>query len=169
MQCAERARLGSLRELIEVRYAKTLALLSASAVGGIVADFLESRKAAHEAKIDLDLVDAQIVQHQNDHHTKTGVIVAGRRTYVARPVAPAFGRKRSGGLSTERAVTDGECESFSFDQTPRTSLPPVTGRCCDNLGAAHFPTVWPFSLGNATALLNQKNGENFEVKNDLAP
>jgi hypothetical protein len=71
MQCAECARLGSLRELIEVRYAKTLALLSASAIGGIVADFLESRKAAHEAKIVLDLVDAQIVQHQNDCHTKT--------------------------------------------------------------------------------------------------
>lgn len=67
MQCTECARLGAQRKLIEAQYAKTLAVLTTSAIGGIVADFLETRKAAHEAKTDLDLVDAEIRHHQNRH------------------------------------------------------------------------------------------------------
>jgi hypothetical protein len=67
MQCAECARLRAQRESIEARYARTLALLSPSVVGGIVADFLENRKAAEKAKADLDRVTADLRQHQDQH------------------------------------------------------------------------------------------------------
>jgi hypothetical protein len=67
MECAECARLMAQRGLLEARYAKRLALLSPSVVGGIVADFLENRKAADAAKADLDLLDAEITGHQGTH------------------------------------------------------------------------------------------------------
>lgn len=50
-----------------MRYAKNLALLSASAVGGIVADFLENRRSADEARADLDLAESEIARHQYSH------------------------------------------------------------------------------------------------------
>jgi hypothetical protein len=72
MECAECARLGARRELLETRYAKTLALLSASVVGGIVADFLDNRSAADEAKVDLDRATAELHGHQKRHRGALG-------------------------------------------------------------------------------------------------
>jgi hypothetical protein len=67
MHCAECARLGAQREFLELRYARTLALLSASATGGIVADFLENRKAANNARIDLDRATNELRRHEASH------------------------------------------------------------------------------------------------------
>jgi hypothetical protein len=44
-----------------------LALLSTSVIGGIVSDFLENRKVAHQAKMDLDGAAAELRRHQDQH------------------------------------------------------------------------------------------------------
>jgi hypothetical protein len=67
MECAECARLKARREALESRHAKAMALLSASTISGIVGDFLETRRAADQAKLDLDSLDAEIAQHQSGH------------------------------------------------------------------------------------------------------
>jgi hypothetical protein len=67
VDCAECARLTARRGLLEARYAKTLTLLAPSVVGGVVGDFLENRKAADEARADLDLMEAEIMRHQGSH------------------------------------------------------------------------------------------------------
>jgi hypothetical protein len=67
MECAECARLKTRREELESRQAKAMAMLSTSTIGGIVGDFLETRKAADQAQLDLDSLDAEIAQHQNSH------------------------------------------------------------------------------------------------------
>lgn len=67
MECAECARLKARREALESRHAKAMAVLSASTISGIVGDFLETHKAADQAKFDLESLDAEIVQHRNGH------------------------------------------------------------------------------------------------------
>jgi hypothetical protein len=67
MPCTECARLTTQRELLEARYAKTLTLLSASVIGGIVSDFLKNRKAAYKEKIELERAAIELRQHQDQH------------------------------------------------------------------------------------------------------
>ena len=67
MECAECARLKARREALELRHAKAMAILSASTVGGIVGDFLETRKVADQTKLELDSLDAEIAHHQQGH------------------------------------------------------------------------------------------------------
>jgi hypothetical protein len=67
MQCAECERLAAQREILAARLAKTLVVLSASVISGIAGDFLRNRKAADEAKADLDRATKELDRHQASH------------------------------------------------------------------------------------------------------